>query len=435
MLNLLKNTKFLSILFGGIIFNPLLAVTWSAPVDISPAGKDAVSPQVALDARNTATLVWSQYNGSNYLIETTTSKSAGSWLPPQSLSNPGGDSFFSRVATDKQGNSIAVWTKKTKTNYVIQSATQFSKGKWSNPVTLSASGTVKQNAQNPQIAVGAKGNAIAIWQWFDGTTNIIQASSRKAQDMWSQPYNLTASVPGGDGNINPQITIDANGNAIAVWENNPTGTVQATVKPYNNLWTTPVTISTPGLISSQPQITVDPSGNAIVVWTGSDDTNRIIQSSTLQNGIWSAPVSLSDSGQDAQNPQIAIDPAGNNLAIWERYDGMNTIIQASFKPFGSSWISPVNLSDSGQDASNPQVDFSSTHVAGVVWKRSDGSNFIIQATTKSPSGFWTPPVSLSAVGEDAVDPQIVLGKFGFGLVTWTRFNGMNSVIEASYGQF
>ena len=78
---------------------------------------------------------------------------------------------------------------------------------------------------------------------------------------------------------------------------------------------------------------------------------RIQYSTRTPNGDWSAPVNISDPGQTASQPQLDVDPSGNLLVVWTRSDGTNLRIQATFKPFGGSFTAPVTISDPGFDAS------------------------------------------------------------------------------------
>ena len=48
---------------------------------------------------------------------------------------------------------------------------------WLAPQDLSAAG---QHAYDPQVAVDGQGNAIAVWQRSDGTNTIVQAAARAA---------------------------------------------------------------------------------------------------------------------------------------------------------------------------------------------------------------------------------------------------------------
>ena len=72
------------------------------------------------------------------------------------------------------------------------------------------------DAINPQVAFDASGNAVVVWQQSDGTR----------YNIWSNRYTASTGLWGtaalietdnaGDAN-NPQVAIDASGNALAVW--------------------------------------------------------------------------------------------------------------------------------------------------------------------------------------------------------------------------
>ena len=73
------------------------------------------------------------------------------------------------------------------------------------------------NAFNPQIAIDGSGNALAVWQQFDGLRNNIWSNRYTAgtTNSWSTPTLIETDNTGGA--FDPQIAINASGNAVAVW--------------------------------------------------------------------------------------------------------------------------------------------------------------------------------------------------------------------------
>ena len=71
------------------------------------------------------------------------------------------------------------------------------------------------DATDPQIAIDANGNALAVWSQSDGTrTNIMANRYSAASGTWG----AAALIETDNGNADsPQIAIDGNGNALAVW--------------------------------------------------------------------------------------------------------------------------------------------------------------------------------------------------------------------------
>src|SRR5262245_45110046 len=85
---------------------PALATpTWLAPVNLSEAGQGAFAPQVASDAQGDAVAVWQRFNGSNEIIQAATKPAGGSWQAPVNLSDAGQSAFAPQVASDAQGDA------------------------------------------------------------------------------------------------------------------------------------------------------------------------------------------------------------------------------------------------------------------------------------------------------------------------------------------
>lgn len=201
-------------------------------------------------------------------------------------------------------------------------------------------------------------------------------------------------------------------------------------------WLSAINISDAGQDGFEPQVVNDPSGNVHAVWTRSDGSNFRIQYSTrTAGGAWSSPVNLSDPGQSASQPQIASDPSGNLLVVWTRSDGTNLRIQASFKSSGGSFGAPATISNAGFDATEPQVDFDSAGKAIAVWSKFDGTKLRVQASTRNAgaASSFTNEVTLSEGGQDAFDAQIDAGPNADAnaVVVWTRSDGTHLRVQSA----
>ena len=151
-----------------------------------------------------------------------------------------------------------------------------------------------------------------------------------------------------------------------------------------------------------------------------------------------APINLSEAGQSASSPRIAVDPSGIATAVWQRSNGSNTIIQSLTQTDPGVWPAldkTVDLSVTGQNASFPEIAINDFGIATAVWQRSNGTNTIIQSLTQTDPGVWPDPaesVDLSATGQNAYNPQIAVDPSGNATAVWSRYNGSNNVIQASY---
>jgi len=357
--------------------------SFGAAVDLSATGQNALDPQIAIAPDGTATAVWRRFNGTNFVAQAATRPPGGSFGAAIDLSATGEDSLAPQVAIAPDGAATVVWTRFNGTNFIIQAATRPPGGSFGAAVDLSATG---QDAFNPQIAIAPDGAATVAWQRYDGANDIIQAGTRPPGGSFGAAVNLSVA---GQNASEPQIEVAPDGAATAVWRrsNGANQIVQAATRPPGGSFGAAVDLSAAGQSAGSPQIAIAPSGAATAVWQRSNGANFIVQAATrLPGGSFGAAVELSATGQSAFNPQIAIAPDGAATAVWQRFNGANTIIQAATRLPGGSFGAAVDLSAAGQAAFDPQIAIASDGTATAVWDRYNGTNQIIQsASTAQPS--------------------------------------------------
>jgi len=93
------------------------------------------------------------------------------------------------------------------------------------------------------------------------------------------------------------------------------------------------------------------------------------------------------------HPDVAIDGMGDAVAVWRRYDGSDFIVQAAAHPEGGAWTEPDDLSASGQDGTSPVVAANEAGAAVAMWHRSDGAKLRVQAAARQPEGEWPKPTT------------------------------------------
>jgi hypothetical protein len=344
------------------------------------------------------------------------------------LSVAGQNATDSQISGAPDSSVTVVWRRFDGSNTIIQAATRPPGGSFGAPVDISATG---QNAVNPEIAVGPDGTAAAAWQRSNGSNTIIQAAIRPPGGSFGAPVDLSA--PGQNAFGNPQVAVDPSGAVTVVWSrsNGSDEIVQASTRPPGGSFGAPVNLSATGQDNDRPQVATGPEGTATVVWRRSDGTNTIIQAATRPpGGVFGAPITISTIGQDAQAPQIATASDGTATAVWFGNVGGNFIIQAATRPPGGAFGAPVELSAIGQNAFNPQIAVGPDGTATVVWQRSNGSNSIIQAATRPAGASFGPPVNLSANGRNAEYAQIASLLDGTAIAVWNRSNGTDEIVQS-----
>ncbi|MGA9190949.1 MAG: hypothetical protein WBZ24_04410, partial [Anaerolineales bacterium] len=267
---------------------------------------------------------------------------------------------------------MGVW----RTSEPTISAASLVAGSWKAPGNISGG---VWGATVPQIAVSPGGDAIAIWRKSgDGTHEVIEAASRPPGDAWQSPVVISTpqqEVPPGDTTAvsHPQVAIDSSGNAVAVWEgyNGSAYFIQSASKPADSSWQTPVDLfSDPDQMAADPQIATDPTGDAIAVWRrryNSVTSEYVIEAASRSAGdAWQSPVVVSDPLESSYAPQVAVDPSGSAVIVWSTYSYYGAI-QAADKTVEGAWSEPVDLSAAGQFASEPQIAIDANGNAAAVW--------------------------------------------------------------------
>ncbi len=338
---------------------------------------DAGEPAIAVDGSGNALAVWFQSDGIRDNIWSNRYTAGSGWGTPQLLeTDDQGNAFQPQIAIDGNGNALAVW--KQWDGLIVYNI-------WSNRYTAGTGWGSAQlietdsagSAGNPQIAFDGSGNALAVWKQSDGTRDNIWSNRYVAGTGWGSAQ-LIETDNAGDGR-RPQIAFDGNGNALAVWEQFD-GTRD---NVWSNRYVSGTGWGTPQLIESDnagdagnPQIAFDGSGNALAIWDQWDGTLNNIWSNRYVSGTgWGTPQLLETDDQgNAFQPQIAIDGNGNALAVWYQYDGTRDNIWSNRYASGTGWGSAQLIeSDNAGDAFFPEIAVDGNGNALAVWEQSDGT--------------------------------------------------------------
>lgn len=95
---------------------------FSAPVDLSAAGQRAFGPQVASDADGDAVAVWYRSDGLTRRVQARTISAAGVLGPTRNLSPAGQEAFNPQIASDADGNVVAVWYRYDRSTSIVQAS-------------------------------------------------------------------------------------------------------------------------------------------------------------------------------------------------------------------------------------------------------------------------------------------------------------------------
>ena len=228
-----------------------------------------------------------------------------------------------RAGIDDTGNATSVWVDFDGVHWTTDwSRLPAASTTWAIPQALSVLG---EESTNPQVAVNAAGDATVVWVKF-GLHDQVQSVSRAfADSTWSAVDTLT--TPGGGG-ADPQVGIDANGTAIAVWSETTAFSIVQSRRGTSGTWSATASLSAPGSDAFTPVIAVNEAGAASAVWvTG----QNVVQSSTIgaASPTWSAATDRSLGNATSDPPGVAMNGGGSSVSAWTADDGVTVLTQAS----------------------------------------------------------------------------------------------------------
>jgi len=384
---------------------------------------DAQYPQVAMDTNGNAIAVWYLSDGTRDNIWSNRYVTGTGWGTAELIETDNtGDAQFPQVAMDTNGNAIAVWFQFIPTRYEILSNRYVTGTGWGTAELIEDN---TGDACDPQIDMDTNGNAIAVWNHFGGTRNNILSNRYVTGTGWGTA-ELIETDNTGDA-WDPQVVIDTNGNAIAVWFQ----FIPTRYEILSNRYVTGTGWGTAELIEDNtgdawdPQVVIDTNGNAIAVWYQTDGTRYNIWSNRYVTGTgWGTAELIEDNTGDAQFPQVAMDTNGNAIAVWYQFDGTRDNIWSNRYVTGTGWgTAELIETDNNGDACDPQIDMDTNGNAIAVWYQSDGTQDNIWANRYVVDAGWGTAELIETINRHARHPQVAIDTDGNAIAVWYQSDG------------
>jgi hypothetical protein len=402
---------------------------WGTAILIEAGNEDASGPQVAFDASGNAVAVWFQSDGTNGRIWASWHVPTQGWATPELISPAMVTSAVPRVGADPSGNAIAVWRQKTPTLFGAW-ANRYTPGTgWGTAESIGAIDTAAGDFAI-EVAVGPDGDAMSVWHQGDGTRLNIWANHYTLGGGWGTA-ELIESENGGSAKT-PEVAMDANGNAIAVWRQSDGLVLFAAANRYTpgGGWGTAQSIDNAPGNSSSPQVAADPAGNAMALWSGAGiRANRYALS-----GGWGTAEDIRESlGGTQGNQDVAVSADGTAIALWGQFDSTVTNVWANRYVPDNGWGTAelIETNDSAH-AQHLQVAVDPNGNAVAVWKQSDGTRDNIWANQYVAGAGWATAELLETEDlGDAERPQIAVDPDGNAIAVWSQDDGMRINVWAN----
>ena len=341
-------------------------------------------PQVAIDPDGLAMVIWDKDVEAPVQASThEPAEAGGEWEPAGPVSgSEDSRGIEPALAMDADGTAVVVWSGAIDlddTGLDEPCSNRWMLGEdWGSAARLSPD----HAAHTPAVAMNASGSAIAVWTqevdpavpWWGN----VWASRSEADGDWSAPELLQSVVD--EAAYAPQVAIDAQGNALAVW-------AQQTVEGHDQVWANRFTVGvgwgsaemvdTGPLDAIRPLVGIDGDGNAIIIWGGHETTVvwEIWANRYTAGSGWGAPERISRAQSSIQHA-LAVGSAGDAVAVWtQSVDGDMMLWSNRYVP-GAGWGEPDFIDGSLLGSSNePDVAIDGAGNAIAVWSRRENSTW------------------------------------------------------------
>jgi hypothetical protein len=189
---------------------------WCATQKLTDNAGDAFSPQVCLRADGSVVAAWYQDDGiCNSIWSSECTAASTRWSAPQLVNqHNGGNALDPQIATDAQGCTHAVWSQFNGEHDLIWANRHVPEAGWGRPELIQTDST--GTGGHPQIAVDASGRAYAMWVQSDGQRDHLVASHYTSHLGWAKPQRLEIHHTGDA--LLAQLAVNTSGNAMAVWQ-------------------------------------------------------------------------------------------------------------------------------------------------------------------------------------------------------------------------
>ncbi len=327
------------------------ASRWGAPLALSPPGADA--PQVALNARGDAVVVWV---AGRRLVAAVRRGAAGDWVVA-GVADARGPVQETGVAIDRSGRPRVIWSEgaggpfavrvaaraSARAGWTIRSPRITTPGPAPPAIALSRAGAMvawteeagtraartvagafespvelSRDAGAPAAAVNGAGDALGAWSAaLPGGTSVVLGSGRPSRTTsWGASEDLGIG-------LRPVAALNDRGDAVVAWSLDETGEPQgieaAIRRGARGGWraTTVVPRRTCECTLLAGSAAVDGDGSALVGWRR-DDAGGIGGggAAALARGDARWRIARVSPGRTPAAPVVAADGSGGGLAVW-----------------------------------------------------------------------------------------------------------------------
>lgn len=390
------------------------APTWiAAPITLATGG-EVSDPDVAASPSGEAVVVWSGPGQTVHASVHEVGPRAFTWRPQGVISPPGRVALAPRVAIDRDGNALAVWLVADAGRHRAQATFRPVGGEWQPQGDLSAPG---EHPTDVTVAFDADGDAFVGWVDATSVGRVGRVVRRSAAGIWQGSEDERS--PDDLDDLDQQVALDGSGKTTLLWRALVPGgsVIRAAERLPGGSLSAPIELSRRGQEALEPRLAVGPSGEAVATWRRFNGGEHVVQAALRPAAeAWGAPTTLSVPGAGADQPRVALDSSGNALAVWRRglgaqatiearaYDGAGPLLGAIWGP------SEVAAGRRSSFAVRASLDAWSAVPFSPAWSFSDGPvafGAAITRTFERPGSYVVSVRQADALGNTTVAEKVV----------------------------
>ncbi|MEA2380097.1 MAG: hypothetical protein QOH72_68 [Solirubrobacteraceae bacterium] len=343
---------------------------------------------------------------------------AASWTAPRPAATAGA-SFTPSVAADARGRMAVGFVRQLRGRTRAEVRRGTTRGLLRGASLVLDSSTHFES----ELAVGLPsdgGPLAAAWRRFDNGAQRLFAATVSTAGAARTPQALAPD--GTESAYAPAFVAGGDGSTRLVWTRRTTAAGRLLA---GGAFGAPFALPAPG-VGAEPRIAVDADGTAVVVWVDSP-SGRVLASQAPAGGRFGPPTVLSATGR-ARDPQLAVSATGTAVAVWLQSSGGGNSVQAVARPRGGAFGAPFQIAEPGQRAFSPRIAATSAREVLVAWVNSNvttgygGGPGVVRLQRLGDDGA---PVGarrqLTPDGVRTTEPALAHDGTGSVIVAWTNF--------------
>jgi hypothetical protein len=322
---------------------------------LSPQGRSALWPEVAVDDDGDAAVVWEQ---DGRIVGRRVSNTGAIVGPLQTLSNTAGTS--PNVVVDPSGRALVVWSDIRNGSFYTTARFFYKDGTVSNAFTLG-------NGEAEQPAVGIDRNGLAVVAWTESNDRVV---AKRVKLGYISPLTVIANPGAGVGYGRLNVGVDRDGDAVVTMRRAQS---DGTSRLWARRWARTGALGAIQLIAPATDnltfystVAMDLEGDSMIIWSrrSSQTQTDVFGRRMYRTGALGAITRLGV----GDRPRVALDDDGNGLAVWH-YPGPpynpNRVLARPISTSGTFGTTAVLTTDGGV----PRVDASPGGNFAVVWQQ------------------------------------------------------------------